>query len=222
MKLRAVAFDFDGTFYPESALAWRSLGFLAANFRLVWALDQARKNLRLLGRPVENFYEAQAQEVARLLNRDPKTIQNLIEQKIYTDWFLKYKQIRLFPGVHRVLNRFRQEKIPLAILSDFPIRDRLRDVGLLGWWDLVISSEDLGALKPLKYPFEALIQHFQLPPDEILYVGNSYTYDVLGGHSAGLRTAHLTTKPQPRSLADFQFSHYEDLQDFVLTHLAKQ
>ena len=54
-----------------------------------------------------------------------------------------------------------------------------------------------------------------MEPEEILYVGDHYEYDVLGAHAVGMRVAHLTRKERPDSVADFQFGGYKELIQFI-------
>jgi putative hydrolase of the HAD superfamily len=69
-----------------------------------------------------------------------------------------------------------------------------------------------------------------LPPEEILYVGNSFAYDVVGAKKAGMKAAWITrsfaagrfaTHASPAGAgpdvkADFVFSGYRQLRDYVL------
>jgi putative hydrolase of the HAD superfamily len=66
------------------------------------------------------------------------------------------------------------------------------------------------------------------PPEQILYVGNSVSYDVAGAHKAGMKAALVRTLPflsgrekAPAAApnwrrADFIFSDYRQLRDYVL------
>jgi putative hydrolase of the HAD superfamily len=91
-------------------------------------------------------------------------------------------------------------------------------LGISGFWDAVLCSERCGALKPDPCSFEALAAALGLPPEKILYVGNSYRYDVLGARRIGMRTAwiipplYFRRKPAP----DFIFRDYRQLRDFIL------
>jgi putative hydrolase of the HAD superfamily len=60
----------------------------------------------------------------------------------------------------------------------------------------------------------------ELPPERILYVGNSVAYDIVGAKQAGLRAALVCSPLGKLSRkargADFAFSDYRQLRKFVL------
>jgi putative hydrolase of the HAD superfamily len=60
-----------------------------------------------------------------------------------------------------------------------------------------------------------------VPPEKILYVGNSHPYDVIGAKRAGMKTAWIRSFLSPGSRKkepepDFAFSNYRQLYDFML------
>jgi putative hydrolase of the HAD superfamily len=96
----------------------------------------------------------------------------------------------------------------------------LEYLGLSGYWDVVHSSEDCGKLKPHPLSFLRIAEAMSLPPENILYVGNSHTYDVTGAARAGMKTAWIKSvfqsgchkKPAP----DFSFTNYRQFNNFML------
>ncbi len=56
-------------------------------------------------------------------------------------------------------------------------------------FDIIVSSERAGAVKPDPAIFHYLALSLELAPERILYVGDSPIPDVLGGKQAGLRVA---------------------------------
>ncbi len=72
-----VAFDLDGTLYPNIEFYSRLIPFVLKEHRLLIALGKARDMLR--SREYKgNFYDMQAQLIAEMLKRDPALIQNSI------------------------------------------------------------------------------------------------------------------------------------------------
>jgi putative hydrolase of the HAD superfamily len=109
------------------------------------------------------------------------------------------------------------------MLSDFPLENKIEYLGLRGKWDAILCSEATGRLKPDPLPFIKLAEALGLPPEKILYVGNSFSYDVIGAQKAGMKAAWI--KPmiscsrvfgKKRKTADFVFYNYRQLCDFVL------
>jgi putative hydrolase of the HAD superfamily len=87
-------------------------------------------------------------------------------------------------------------------------------MGLGGFWDLVLCTEETGRLKPDPLPFDLLARELKVPAGRILYVGNSVAYDVRGAKRAGMRTALLRRRPSPE--ADFCFHDYRQLLKYVI------
>ena len=219
MPLRAVAFDVDGTLYPNASMYLHSLGLALSHLRLLKTLEQTRAQLRKTPDNSDDFHRVQARLVGARLGLSPERAYALVEARVYTRWYKIFKKLKLFPGVIETIQEFRAAGLKIAALSDFPIRHRLDDLGLGGLWDCAFSSEETGFLKPHPRPFEVLAQKLGLPPGDILYVGNSYTYDVLGANSAGMPGAHLTGRPRVGGSAVLSFSRYAQLRDFVFQGL---
>jgi putative hydrolase of the HAD superfamily len=216
MRFTAVVFDVDGTLYPNYKMYLASIPTLLTNFGLVNALEAVRIELRKNPEPGDEFHRVQARHLARHLGVTPERAYALVEARIYTRWYKIFRSLKPFPGLVDTLEAFRVAGIRLGVLSDFPIRGRLRDLGLDGWWKATLSSEETGYLKPHPESFTLLAERLGVSPQETLYVGNSYRYDVLGAKSAGMAAAHLTPKPHLHGVADFSFEDYRLLRRFVL------
>jgi putative hydrolase of the HAD superfamily len=83
----------------------------------------------------------------------------------------------------------------------------------------VICSEEVNRLKPDPAPFLELSRRMALPPEQILYVGNSVSYDILGAKRQGMKAALVSVPLRRRrntGNADFVFSDYRQLREFVL------
>ena len=229
MKYTAVAFDLDGTLYPNFRFYWRLIPFLAKEQRLVRAFGEARRRLRNSDRNPGSgerektgggFYESQARIIGELLNEDAKIIRERVERLIYRGWEPLYKKVRLFPHVRETLDSFRKKGVRIGLLSDFPPGAKLENLGLSGYWDAVLCSEHSGHLKPDSAPFMELARLMEMPLQKILYVGNSVSYDVAGAQKAGMKAALIRPwwKKCPSAVAaDFIFYDYRQLCEYVLS-----
>ncbi|MDR0624428.1 MAG: HAD family hydrolase [Treponema sp.] len=226
-KLGGVAFDLDGTLYPNYRLNVLLVPFALKEWRFLRAFGKARNMIRkaqekeppVSGEPLPpDFYEAQARCTAEILKADPRLIKKRIETLIYRCWEPFFKQIRLFPHVEESLRAFRAGGLKLGLLSDFPPERKLEYLGLADIWDAILCSEHTGWLKPDPRPFWRLAENMGIPPEGILYVGNSRRCDVYGAKQAGMRTA-LTGSPLNlrRGQADFVFRDYRQLVNYVLS-----
>jgi putative hydrolase of the HAD superfamily len=235
-KISAIAFDLDGTLYPNYRFYIRLLPFLLREQRYLRAFGKARDWLRSIGSEEANgtpgpeasgnpapFYKRQALFMEKILKKNWEMLENRTEKIIYRGWEPLFKKVKLFPHVIEMLKTLRGNGLKLGMLSDFPLEKKIEYLGLGGFWDVVLCSEEIGRLKPDPLPFYELAKALVLPPEEILYVGNSFSYDVLGAAGAGMKTAWIRSKrkcrrfnAKNRGKADFVFYDYRQLCDFVL------
>ena len=224
MKIAAVAFDLDGTLYSDIKLFIRLIPFFLKHHNLLLAMNKARMHLRALNSqngvfPGNDFYDIQAALMAEILNKNKAEVKEKVEKLIYRGWEEHFKKIKLFPHVRACLDVFKQRGVKIGILSDFPPEKKLENLGFIDYWDSIASSEESGRLKPDPLPFISIARKMELPPENILYVGNNYHYDVLGARAAGMKSAlirscwkRFSLNPMP----DFIFHDYRQLQKYVL------
>jgi putative hydrolase of the HAD superfamily len=231
-KFDGVAFDLDGTLYANYQFYARVLPFIIKEFPLIMAWGRARNAIRrtnVSSLSAGDFYEKQAALMGKYLKKDPGALRARHEALVYRGWEEIFKRIPLFPYLKETLCEFRDSGIKLGVLSDLPPERKLENLGLSGIWDTRLCSELSGGLKPNKTPFLALSEKMGLPPERILYVGNSVPYDVLGSKSAGMKAALIVPSLLRRrrsggrpggkwaGYADFVFSSYRQLLLYVLS-----
>jgi putative hydrolase of the HAD superfamily len=218
-KIEAIAFDLDGTLYPNYRLNIRLIPFILKEWRLLAAFGKARSTIRAKQEQTISFYQTQSLYTAGLLRANPDQIKEKLDRLIYRGWEPFFKHIKLFSHVKETLGALRGAGFKMGLLSDFPPETKLENLGIAGCWDAVLCSEHCGAIKPHPRSFQDLAAALNTAPEHILYVGNSYRYDVIGAKRAGMRTA-LIRSPlnlrRPSPAPDFAFHDYRQLRDFVL------
>lgn len=215
MAIRGVAFDVDGTLYPNRAMYLLSVPLVLFRFRLLRAFRDVRLALREKG-AVPDYYQAQAEMLGEALGITPEKARETIKRRIYRTWENILYLVPLRPGVRRAIEELREAGLKVGVSSDFPLERKLRILGLDGRWDAIVPTEATGALKPNPEPFLALSAALGLPPEEILYVGNNYAYDIVGAAGVGMKTAHISRRPPPNSIADLTFRRFSDLSEWIL------
>ncbi|MDR3138830.1 MAG: HAD family hydrolase [Treponema sp.] len=217
--IEGVAFDLDGTLYPNYRFYVRLLPFVLKEQRLLRAMGKARDRLRKI-LAEGGFYECQARIIADILKTDPASVHERLERLVYRGWEPIFREIKLYPHVKETLCALREGGFKLGILSDFPPELKLKNLGLGGLWDTVLCSEDVGRLKPDAAPFLALAETMGIKPERLLYVGNSVSYDIIGAKQVGMKAALVTSPLRKRRRrngnADIIFSDYRQLRDYVL------
>jgi putative hydrolase of the HAD superfamily len=224
-SIKGIAFDLDGTLYPNYRLNIKLIPFILKEWRLLASFGRARRIIRKEQRTSavsqNDFYKYQAEIIAKILAAPAKPLQEKIDRLIYRGWEPLFKNIKLFKEAAATLAALKEAGCKLGILSDFPLEKKLEYLGISGIWDAIICSESCGAIKPHERPFAELAQAMSLPPENILYVGNSHSYDVAGAYRAGMKTAWIRSvffpggglkKPKP----NFTFSNYRQFYNFML------
>jgi putative hydrolase of the HAD superfamily len=230
-NIKGIAFDLDGTLYPNYRLNKKIIPILLKELPLMIAFGKARSTIRkeqgsCPDYPLVDFYAYQAELTAKILKMEPEFIKEKIERIIYRRWEPLFTNIKLFKNVSETLYALKAAGYKMGLLSDFPPEKKLENLGLAGsgdskLWDAVLCSEHYGVLKPHPHSFNALAEAMNLSAGEILYAGNSRPYDVAGARNAGMKTAWIKSllfpgrgrrQPQP----DFCFSNYRQLYDCML------
>lgn len=229
MAFRAIGFDIDGTLYPSWRLNLALAGFAVRNYAFLKAFGGVRRELReLFHTPgyraappagIEEFHRFQAALVARRMGIDEETARRGVERLFYRVIPESFDRLRPFRGVRETLLRLKDAGLRLGALSDFPGERKLELLGLGGLFDVVMTSEETGYLKPEPEPIRLLAGGLGVEPRELLYVGNSAAYDVAGAKAAGAASACIRTLPggRPDGGADFVFRRYPDLADWILS-----
>ncbi|MDR1785431.1 MAG: HAD family hydrolase [Spirochaetaceae bacterium] len=219
--VRAVAFDIDGTLYPSWKINILMCAYVLKHFSFFAAFNRVRRTLHARGAVGEGFFTLQAELLAGELGVTPEAAKEAIDRLIYAGFKPYFQRIRPHRDALGTVRAFKAAGLKIALLSDFP-PDQKGDVwGIAPLCDAVIGTEDCGALKPSPLPFQALSSALALPPEAILYVGNSVKIDVRGARAAGLKTAFILPLwrrilSKPPKEADISFKTYRQLCQFVL------
>jgi putative hydrolase of the HAD superfamily len=215
-----VAFDLDGTLYPNFEFYSRLVPFILKEHKLLMAMGKARDVLRDEEHR-GHFYDHQARIMAEILKDDPALIKDKTEKLIYRGWEPIFKKVKLYSHVHETLKACKDAGFKLGLLSDFPPEIKIDYLGIREYWDVVLCSEEVNHLKPDPAPFLKMSELFSVEPERILYVGNSVSYDIIGAKGVGMKTAlvkSLYKKMFSRKDggADFVFTNYKQLYSYIL------
>jgi HAD superfamily hydrolase (TIGR01509 family) len=205
VRVAAVLFDLDDTLCRSGAYFVRPVirtllgsGPRAwATARLLVRFRRVREALRRVPR-VPGLHRVQM-EIAAELERVPVArVEALVDALIYRS---RYEGLAGYaePGLAATLAALKGRSLKLGVLSDYPPRAKLAAMGLLdAGWDVVLSAEDVDALKPNPPLFEAALATLALEPGDALYVGDRPDTDVDGPRALGMRTCLVRTWRVPR------------------------
>ena len=213
--IKAVAFDIDGTLYPDWRLYVRIVWYFFKNIKFFMAYNKVRDTLHRTA-VLPDFYEFQARLLAHELKISVEEAHKKINTIVYDGLTPFFKKVKPFKYIEECLQGLKDRGIKLAILSDFPPEQKGNIWGFLPYFDVVLGSEKCGALKPSVFTFGMLAKELALKPHEILYVGNSIRSDIKGANAAGMKSAYIM--PLKRKIfnkklkiADISFKTYRQL-----------
>ncbi|RUM88177.1 MAG: HAD family hydrolase [Thermodesulfatator sp.] len=174
---------------------------------------------RTLGRPplteeeLHYVHMHTAEESVRYLFRDfPEKLEKALEyqRNLPYEKFLPY--MRMEPGLREFLE-WARPRFRLAISTNrTTTMGRLLEIyGLEPYFDLVMTA--LKSPRPKPYPEALLVilEHFGVPPEEALYIGDSEV-DLKLCRAVGVALAAYKNPSLP---ADFHLKSYEELRDFL-------
>ena len=100
------------------------------------------------------------------------------------------------PALEALRSRFRMSVISNA---NGTVREKLRRVGLLPFFETVLDSHEEGIEKPDPRIFHAALERTKTRVEEALYIGDIYHIDVAGARAAGMEAVLLDPGgPAPR------------------------
>ena len=190
IKLKAVAFDLDGTLINSGKclteavdLMLKTLGYPIAGFEKVsvWigngAVNLVETALKDAG---GDSALTQFDEAFSLFNR------------FYADVLKKGNE--LYPHVRETLTALKVAGYKLGLITNKPTKflpGILKDLQFEAMFDLVLGADDVAARKPHPAPIFQTLGYFGLLQEELIFVGDSRN-DIETAKRAGVATVGLT------------------------------
>lgn len=108
-------------------------------------------------------------------------------------WFSRRGVMRPYPEVVEVLSTLQAQGYRLGIISNWSwnLRDRVAQVGLTDFFEIIWASAYAGCNKPHARIFHQALEQMSLAPERALYIGDSYKHDVVGARNVGMDAAWL-------------------------------
>ncbi len=200
--IAAIVFDVDGTLYDHArvrrAMAIELISAHAlhpikgfALMRFLKAYRRAQEDLR------GSRLEGQAAEVQfRSACENSKT--EAATAHSYLDrWFhtapLKHVRAAGRPGLKEFLQAMKSRGLKLGVFSDYPANSKLEALGLNGFFDVVVSSDDreVQGFKPDPSGLLRCAERLGVSPRQVLYVGDRPEVDAECARRAGATAAIL-------------------------------
>jgi putative hydrolase of the HAD superfamily len=193
--LKAVFFDIDDTLYDSTTLARRArLNSIRAMIDAGLKERDEAKLYSLLQKIIKKFgsnYPRHYDELLRELGLpwNPKIVAAGVVAYEHT----KFGYLKPFPGVVPTLIELRQ-RFRLGVISNgLAIKqwEKLINLSLHHFFDVVVTSEEVGCEKPSREIFEVAVRRLGVACEECVMVGDRIDTDIAGGKRAGMRTVWL-------------------------------
>jgi putative hydrolase of the HAD superfamily len=104
-----------------------------------------------------------------------------------------HRHITAYDETQAVLGELRARGVTLAICSnwDWDLDEAIEAAGLTGAVDVIVSSAWVGARKPHRRMYDAVLDKIDVSPADALFVGDTWSCDVEGPRAAGLVPLYL-------------------------------
>lgn len=123
--------------------------------------------------------------------------------KAYAESNGRYAQI--YPGVEAALEKWTQQKIPLAVVTNKPMlftKALLKSLRLSRYFHFVVGGDSLPQKKPDPAPLQHIMNQLEAAPEACWIIGDS-KHDVQAGRAAGCKVAAVT----------YGYNHGENIAD---------
>ncbi|MBD3249940.1 HAD-IA family hydrolase [Candidatus Woesearchaeota archaeon] len=201
--IKAILFDLDNTLYDYT---------YAHKVAIKAAFYELRKHIRISYSHFSKLYKISRDEThkelagtasahnrilyfQRLIEKTENTIKPDIVLKLYDSyWNTLLDNMKIFPGSLEVLKYCRENDIKTAIVSDLTTRIQLRKLkklGISGYVDVLVTSEEAGSEKPHSIMFLLTLNKLKICPEEAVMVGDNAVADIEGANFVGLTTVLL-------------------------------
>jgi len=228
--IRAVLFDYGNTLieYGPRQVEAQYVALEKELFRLFGHCDSSRlkaiRDHQALA-PYNNGYVENDMElitgelIEKMYQVVPEDAQ--IEALLETRYTAFVHAIEVSSDVPSLLIRLR-DQYRLGLVSNYPcsraIEGSLKKTGLREFFEVVVVSGDLGYVKPHAKPFETMLDHLKLHPEECLFVGDNWLADVQGAKRMGM-PAILISQYTPYE--EFKPSDGDHQPDATINHLSE-
>jgi putative hydrolase of the HAD superfamily len=113
------------------------------------------------------------------------------------------------------------DRFPVGIVTNGFLETQQKKIEVMEldqYTDNFIITEEIGVMKPHPRVFDVATERSGSERSQILYVGDSYSSDIIGGREAGWHTAWFTAfmnRIEDGQTADFMFDRFPMLTDYL-------
>ena len=190
-RIDAIIFDLDGTLIDSEGNYYEADRLLMAEYDISFAPEMKRR-----------FVGVGNQQMLAVLRAEyqlPDSVEVLLEKKNRLYLELARKDTRLFPEMGRLLALLRERGIKIAVASGSSreiINELLQQVGVLGYFTVILSSEEVLHPKPDPDVFLEAARRLNTSPRHTAVIEDS-AFGVDAAVRAEMRCIAIPTFPTP-------------------------
>lgn len=190
--IKVVIFDLDNTLtdfmrMKESAVDAAVDAMIDAGLRM--SAEGIKKK-------IYEVYDEKGIEFQGVFDQVLEELLGRVDHKVLAAGVVAYRRAKeaalvLYPHVRVALTELIKRGIRLAVISDAPRKEgwlRLCYLQLHHMFDIVLTFDDTGERKPSPVPFQQVLKHFDIQPEQALMVGDWPERDIEGARQVGINT----------------------------------
>lgn len=229
-NISAVLFDLDDTLFDRNAAQGTVLDLIVKRFPHLFDVFEMERvaqafaeSDRLVdedfnaGAPFDGLRESRSRHFLRLLGIREDYADAITELYLRDCPMVNVPVPGAVPLVKELSLRF-QVGVVSNGMADVQYR-KLDTIGLRDVFSCIVLSEEIGIRKPDPRIFSHAAYLLHIKPPQCLYVGNSYTHDIVGAKTAGMLACWLNRGPSaPRNdntKADFVIGSLQELAEIL-------
>lgn len=201
-----------------------SFGSAAKVWKVLDTFRRVREELRGVSSKAESLSTLQYVTTAQRLNIDTGFITAVVEEWIHQRP-LKYLRFCRRRGLGRFSEFLKEQQIAVGLFSDYPAEEKIAALNIFKdnlWPILCATDPEINAFKPHPKGFLLACKIWQLPPDEVLYLGDRLEVDGAGAAAAGMPCA-IISKHRRKNLDlelvnCFRISSFQELQNVLINN----
>lgn len=203
----AVLFDLDDTLFDHDHSSRVALWSLreehAALKKMPW--EELRERYSRLLEEIHTrllegeltLQEARRERFRRLFSEAGEEATDAVVQSVVESYAMAYRESwRLVPGAEDVLPEVGGRAKVVVVTNNLLDEqvDKLESLGISGYVDALVASEEVGIAKPEPGIFRVALERVGCPAEAAVMVGDSWENDVLGARAAGIRAVWLNRR----------------------------
>ena len=123
-------------------------------------------------------------------------------------------------GVHDFIRLAKDKGIRLGLGTDMTTDiqyRKLEKIGMIPYFDFIVTSEEAGFEKPHPYFFARCLQKAGCAPSECVMIGDNWDKDITGALGVGMKACwyHPKKDTYPAEREAYRFTAYKDLADIL-------